>query len=69
MSKTPLSDAAAEKDQDRHYDMTVHIDDCREIEMKMNKLRHALEKIRDEDYRGNRHSSHFVAKKALEEIE
>lgn len=33
------------------------------------RLRHALEKIRDEDYRGNQHSSHFIAKKVLEEIE
>lgn len=32
-------------------------------------LRHALEKIRDEDYRGNRHESHFIAKRALEETE
>jgi hypothetical protein len=26
----------------------------------------ALEKIRDLDYRGNQHESHFIAKKALE---
>jgi len=29
----------------------------------------ALKKIRDEDYRGSRHESHFIAKRALEEIE
>ena len=31
-------------------------------------FRKALEAIRDEDYRGNRHVSHLIAKKALEEI-
>jgi hypothetical protein len=35
--------------------------------IKIKALRRALEKIRDEDYRGNRHDSHFIAKRALEE--
>ena len=33
------------------------------------KLRHALEKIRDEDYRGQHPEAHFIAKRALEETE
>jgi hypothetical protein len=32
-------------------------------------LRRSLEQIRDEDYRGNRTHSHFIAKRALEENE
>lgn len=68
-SDTPLSDAVAENDQRRHYDLTVHVDDCRDIERRFNKLRRALEKIRDEDYRGNKPHSHFIAKQALEETE
>ncbi len=32
-------------------------------------MRHALEQIRDEDYRGSHHNSHFIAKRALLETE
>lgn len=39
------------------------------LESKIKTLRHALEKIRDEDYRGNHPEAHFIAKRALEETE
>lgn len=41
------------------------------MQMSIRTMRHALEKIRDGDYRGqNNHSdAHFIAKKALEETE
>lgn len=43
--------------------------DIHKMESQIRHLRHALEKIRDEDYRGNQPHSHFIAKKALEETE
>lgn len=39
------------------------------METQIRTMRHALEKIRDEDYRGNHPKAHFIAKRALEEAE
>ena len=36
-----------------------------EAAWEIERLRSALEKIRDLDYRGNVHESHYIAKKAL----
>jgi len=44
----------------------MEIEDLRQ---KVKIMRHALEQIRDEDYRGNHHNSHFIAKRALLETE
>jgi hypothetical protein len=39
----------------------------RRMEAEIERLRAALKEIRDMDYRGNKHSSHYIAKQALEQ--
>lgn len=48
-----------------------HMNNCdiHKMQTQIRIMRQALEKIRDEDYRGNRHSSHFIALWALKETE
>ncbi len=50
--------------QSAHYYIKI-----KKLEQDLKILRHALEQIRNEDYRGTRHNSHFIAKRALQETE
>jgi len=60
--RTPRTESA--------YEQWETVDEARVfamgLEQELNTCKRALEKIRDLDYRGNRHESHFIAKKALE---
>ena len=80
--KTPMTDAVIEdarnvalefecRNPQPKPDENIYVvpaDFARQLEQDLNTCKRALEKIRDEDYRGNKHSSHFIAKKALEEL-
>jgi len=48
-------------------DHLATIERINKLEQRIKSLRRSLEQIRDEDYRGNRTHSHFIAKRALEE--
>ena len=58
MSDTPLTD----------YHLSVNGKYGRIDVESVRKLERALIKIRDLDYRGNRHESHFIADKALKPL-